>query len=172
MLCTPWGIGELGLDYARAKDPAAREHQARVFRAQLALSRELELPIVIHCVRAYEEIFRLLKADGISRRGGMIHGWSGHPDALPTAQALGLMISFSSLFTRSKKVAQAARQTPIDGLLLETDSPDQPLEAGTRNEPAALVDIAQRLAELRAESARELLQAGLDNATRLFGLEG
>jgi len=171
-LSTPWGLGELGLDYAKAKDPEAREHQVRIFRAQLALSRELELPVVIHCVRAYEDLFRWIIADGISARGGMIHGWSGHADWLSAALKLGLKISYGSLITRSKKVAEAAKKTPIDALLLETDSPDQPLRPGARNEPAALIDIAEQMAELRPESPQQLLQAGRDNGTRLFGLEG
>lgn len=168
--CTPYGIGEIGLDFATATTPTARDQQSRVFRAQLALARELELPVIIHCVRAHEAVYRLLKSDGLSARGGMIHGWSGHGNLVQAALDLDLLISFNGLITRSNKIADAARRVPLRKLLLETDSPDQPLAPGLRNEPAQLVSIADRLATIRGESASRLLEAGRENGTRLFGL--
>jgi TatD DNase family protein len=167
---TSCGIGEIGLDFATAKTPPSQEQQQHVFRSQLALARELDLPVIIHCVRAYPALFSLLQSDGLPARGGMLHGWSAHVNLLQEALDLGLMVSVNSLITRSPKIAEAASQIPLTHLLLETDSPDQPLLPGQRSEPAHLIILAKRLAALRTESANMLLEAGRENGARLFGL--
>jgi TatD DNase family protein len=70
------GIGEIGLDTLHG----GWENQRRGFRDQLAIARERELPVVLHCVRAYPELLALLERDGVPRAGGMMHAWSGPPD--------------------------------------------------------------------------------------------
>jgi TatD DNase family protein len=169
-LHTPWGIGEIGLDYYRSESKEIRRQQRHVFREQLALARELELPVIIHCVRAYPDLFTLIQQDGLSSRGGMIHGWSGSKELGQQALKLGLMLSFNSLFLRSPKVALTLKNLPLDALLLETDSPDQCIEVGRRNEPSELIKLAENIATFRPESADMLLHSSSLNAAKLFGL--
>ena len=145
------GMGEIGLDYARAKTQPQRRHQQRLFRAQLRLARERNLPVAIHCVRAFPETLSLLKRDGLPEAGGMIHGWTGAAHFVEPATELGLHISIGPLVTHSQAthVRRAAQITPLERLCLETACPDQPLRPGGRGEPSDLVSIAQVVAQLR-----------------------
>ena len=169
---SPYGLGELGLDYARAKTQAARLKQQRFLREQIAIAARHDLPLILHAVRALHDLTRILKTEGIPARGGMIHSWSGSPEQAVQVLQMGLHISFSSLVFRSPKVAATARLVPPERLLIETDSPDQPLRPGERNEPAALRNIAEYIGSLRDESTTTILNLTHANAVRLFGLEG
>jgi TatD DNase family protein len=104
---------------------------------------------VLHIVRAGPEALRVLRADGLPRAGGMVHGCSLAADLVPAYLALGLQLSFGSAITRSGRAAAALRAVPDDRLLLETDCPDQPLHPGTRGEPADLPSILAAAAALR-----------------------
>ncbi|MCB9681632.1 MAG: TatD family hydrolase [Alphaproteobacteria bacterium] len=165
---TPHGIGETGLDHARATDDAQRALQRRVFRDHLALARERDVPVVLHVVRAYPEALRVMEADGLPAAGGMVHAWSGHPDLVRRALRLGLRLSFGGPLGRSERLARAIVQVPDDALLLETDCPDQPVTPGTRGEPADLLAVATTAAALRAQPVDAVLAASAATATRLF----
>jgi TatD DNase family protein len=166
---TPWGIGETGLDHGRATTPGAQALQRRSLRAHLALARERDVPVVLHVVRAYPEALDVIDADGLPAAGGMVHSWSGPPELVPRAVALGLHLSFCAAFTRSRRVARALAATPGERLLLETDAPDQPLDPGARGEPADLVRIAVHAAAVRGEAAELLLARSAAAVRALFG---
>lgn len=165
---TPHGVGETGLDFARAKDPAARERQRASTRAHLALARARSVPIVLHVVRAYPQITAILKSDGLPGAGAMIHAWSGPTDTLDRLTKLGVCISIGASVSRSSLVAHAAVHTPDDQLLLETDAPDQPWAPGTRGEPRDLIAIAEVVARLRGSTVTRVLDLASANARRLF----
>lgn len=155
----PAAVGEIGLD--RARD--GWDVQVAAFRAQLAVARAIDRPVILHVVRAWPEVRAILLADGLPRAGGMVHGWSGPPDAVPEAEAAGLMISFGTTVLRGRagKVREAARRVSLDRLLLETDSPEH-------GEPAALAEVAAGVAACRGEVVQAIARASSDNATRLF----
>lgn len=162
----PDTIGEIGLDATRAATDAQREHQRRVFRAQLALARELDVPVVLHAVRAMPEVLTILRRDGLPRRGGMVHAWSAPPDLADDAVAAGLYLSFSPLVLkpRAARVRAAAARVPPDRQLVETDAPSG---AGVdRTEPRDLPAVVAEIAALRgvasgvvAASSREAFRS-------------
>ena len=171
-LPVPQAIGELGLDAYTKESQATLPQQERALRAQLALARELDLPLVLHILRTHEPTLRILQADGVPKAGGVVHSYSGSAQLVPRYVRLGLSISFAGALTLpgATRLAEAARAVPSEHLLVETDAPDQTPVARrpAHNEPAFLPDIIEALAILRAESPVALRQLTAANARRLF----
>ncbi len=166
---TPHGLGETGLDFARAKEPHARQRQRRVTAAHLALARVRDVPVVLHVVRAYPQLLSLLSQHPLPAAGGMVHSWSGAPEFIAPALRRGLFVSFSAGVTRSERLQAALRAVPDDRLLLETDCPDQPLRPGTRGEPRDLLVLAAEVARVREAPVEHVLRTTTFNARTLFG---
>ncbi len=164
-------LGEIGLDYYR--DRAPRREQRQLFRAQLGLARELDLPVVIHSRESFADLLVDLLEAGSGLRGVM-HCYSGTWPQARDFLALGLYISIAGPVTypKASKTWQVAAQVPLDRLLLETDCPWLPPQShrGKRNEPAYLSETAARVAELRELPLEALAQATTANAHRLFRL--
>lgn len=158
----PVGLGELGLDRSPRMPPDSWPVQVEVFRAQLALARERDLPVVLHLVRADGAAWDLLRRDGLPRAGGMIHGFSGSVEMARNWLALGLHLSFGRLLGRA---GRAVVEVPGERLLVETDAPD-----GAPEGPSALPRLARPLAALRGEEAGTLLARSEKNLRRLFRL--
>lgn len=164
-------IGEIGLDYYRNDAPP--ELQAEVFRRQLALARELHLPVVIHSREAPDDTIRILQehARGVA---GVMHSFSGTWDYAAACLEAGFLISFSGpvTFPRATSLHEVARRAPLDAILVETDSPylsPHPLR-GKRNEPARVRLVAERVAVLREMALADLATAVWHNAACLFGV--
>ena len=161
-------VGETGLDFYR--DYAPRAAQTRLFRAQLALAAELELPVVVHTRAADEDTAELLREfDGTV----VMHCFSA-PELLPVALDRGYYVSFAGnvTFPKAEDLREAATQVPADRILSETDCPylaPQPLR-GRPNEPANVVHTVAALAAARGETTESLAAQIDDNATRAFGL--
>jgi TatD DNase family protein len=163
-------FGEIGLDYHDNFAPP--EVQREVFVRQLGLAREAGLPVVIHSREAWQDTVSLIAAhwpaDG---PGGIFHCFSGGPAEAEDALELGFHLSFSGIVTFPKAVAvqEAARLTPGDRILVETDAPYlAPVpHRGKRNEPAHVVHTARRLAELRGVSCEEIAAQTTENWRRL-----
>jgi TatD DNase family protein len=162
------GIGETGLDWVRATTDRQRERQLQSFRHHIDIAQRRQLPLVLHCVRAYDELLEILAETGA--HPGMVHSWSGPAAGIGPALELGLYVSFGASLTRSARIRDAAREVPIERLLIETDCPDQPLQRGTRGEPAHLVDIAKAVALARQCEPEAILHQTAVNAQRLFGM--
>ncbi|MCB9778844.1 MAG: TatD family hydrolase [Alphaproteobacteria bacterium] len=167
----PVALGELGLDRSRAVPADSRSRQRRAFRHQLALARAVDLPVVLHIVRAHGEALEILRSDGLPSSGGMVHSASTPADLVPAFLSLGLHLSFAGNVTRHDKARAAAACVPLDRLLAETDAPDQP-PAGhdAPNRPALLPEIVAALAAVHAVPAERLGRHCADNARRLFRL--
>lgn len=162
-------IGEIGLDYY--KNYAPREAQLVIFRAQLELARQVELPVVIHLREAAPELLaELRRLPGLR---GVLHSFTGDAELARQIEALGFYLSLNGIVTFSKEssLRQAAQHISRERLLLETDSPYlAPVPwRGKRNEPLYLIQVAQFVAELRGLTREELAQATSANARRLFG---
>lgn len=165
-------IGECGLDFLRARTTSQREHQLQVFRAQLELARETGLPLTIHCVKAHGPMIDLLRERPTPP--SVMHAFSGSAEVARACVAAGHYVSFAGnlLLAKARKVVEAAVAVPDDRLLIETDTPDQtpPARRPADNEPAFIVDIAQRLAELRECSVEAIAAITFANAERVFRL--
>jgi TatD DNase family protein len=165
-------IGEIGLDYHW--DTVPRDAQAQAFLAQLALAREMNLPVIIHCREAYGDLLALLRAHGGGLAGLLLHAFAGGREELDAALALGAYIGIGGPVTYPKAHAlrEVVRAIPLDRLVLETDAPYLAPQAhrGRRNEPAYLAEIAHQVAALRGLSVDEIAQITLDNGRRLFRL--
>jgi TatD DNase family protein len=162
-------VGEIGLDYYYNHSP--RERQQEVFRRQLDLAGEADLPVIIHNREAHQDLFHLLQAAGKQYRG-VLHAYSGSTEMLPGFLALGFHISIGGpvTFKNARKLPEVVKAMPIDRLLLETDAPyltPHPYR-GRRNEPAYLLHTAGRVAELKGMSREELAVCTTENAFRVF----
>ncbi len=145
--------GEIGLDYHY--DFAPRDVQQRVFRAQVAAARTLGMPIVIHTREAWADTLAILREEGAGEIGGIFHCFTGSEDEAREALDAGFCLSFSGIatFPKAENIRAAARLTPPDRLLTETDAPFlAPVPyRGKRNEPAYVVEVTRALAETRGE---------------------
>lgn len=164
----PCGVGEIGLD-RRGNEP---ELQTAIFRAQLAFARERGRPVVLHIVQRDGEGLAIARRDGLPPRT-LVHGFTASAEAAQAWIELGAHISLGGGAARpnARRARAAARIIPDERLLLETDAPDQALPDGSsRNEPAALVQIAQAIAALRQQPDEQVLERASANARRLFDL--
>ena len=162
-------IGEIGLDYHW--DRAPHDAQERLFRAQLALARAVDLPVVIHSRDAQADTIRILN-DAARNQSGVMHSFSGDWAYAEACLEVGFMLSFSGPVTFPKATAlhEVARQVPLDRMLTETDCPylaPHP-QRGKRNEPAYVRLVAERLAALRDQPLDLVAEAVWANAEQLF----
>jgi len=171
---TPAAIGEIGLDFTDTFPN--RKIQESVFMIQLAMAKDLGLPVSIHIRKAWDSFIGILKELGPLPSGGLIHSFSGSADMVPIFERYNLYISFSGSLTNpsSKKVHKALQAVSFNRILLETDSPDllprSCLFAGDRvNTPENLIIIAHAAADILNKPTQELVQQTLDNGIELFG---
>ena len=166
-------VGEIGLDYYYDNSP--RDQQRAAFIEQMGIAAAAGKPIVIHTREAWEDTWRLLAEHWAPRGlGGIMHCFSGGPEEARRALDLGFYLAFGGVVTYPKadQVREAARLTPLNRLLVETDAPylaPVPLR-GKRNEPAYVLETARRLAEIRGESLEVLAKATTDNFSLLTRL--
>jgi TatD DNase family protein len=167
-------IGETGLD--RYRDHTPFPVQQDYFDRHLALARDLDLPVIIHCRESQDDIIAQLERQGGPTRG-VLHSFTGTWDHAQAFLALGLHVSFAGMITFTNKnldpLRDVAARVPLDRLLVETDSPylsPHPCR-GRTNEPARVALTAARLAEMRGVSLDDLARATTENARRLFGLD-
>lgn len=163
-------IGEIGLDYYWDKSP--HNVQEQVFREQLALAREIGLPVVIHSRDAREDTLRILR-DAARGQPGIMHSFSGDWEFAAACLDVGFLLSFSGpvTFAKASDLHDVARHAPLDAILTETDCPfltPHPMR-GKRNEPARVRLVAEQLARLRNLPLETLAAAVWKNAAQIFG---
>ena len=162
-------IGETGLDCYR--DRAPLDQQQASLRAHLALARELDLPVILHCRDAAEPLFVVLRSEPPCR--GVMHCFSGGLEEAREALDLGLFVSFAGPLTYPKNdlLRSVAKFVPADRMVVETDAPFLPPQPfrGKRNEPAYVVHTLQVLANVRGLSLEDAAAITFANAVALFG---
>ena len=177
-------VGEIGLDYYRESTPRLLQQSA--LRRLLALAREADKPVILHCRQeesagtsgqggqAYRDLFAILRECMPLPIRGVVHCFSGDMEAADTALELGLYLSFAGVltFTKAGALREVARQVPFDRVLLETDAPflaPQPYR-GKRNESAFLEALVKTWAELKDLSEEDVRRVTSVNAHHLFGV--
>lgn len=163
--------GECGLDFYYDNSP--RDVQIAAFRDQLRLAREADLPVIVHSRDAADETLEILSMEWRgSRRAIVFHCFSYDDLVASRAAALGSVISFSGIvtFKNAQGVREAATNTPLDSILVETDCPFlAPVpHRGKRNEPAFVVEVAREIAALRGISEQEVHRATTATFRRVF----
>lgn len=145
-------IGEIGLDFAHG---ASREEQFRLLREQLALAEGRSLPVVLHCVRAFEPMMEELRKYRL--RAVIFHGFIGSPEQAQRALDRGYYLSFGERTFRSPKTVEALRSAPVNRIFCETDESD-----------TAITTIYRRVAEARGTDIETLTAALLGNYKTIF----
>ena len=164
-------VGEIGLDYHWAENPP-KEHQWDVLRRQLALTVELDLPVIIHDRDAHADTFAIVSEFPTLR--GVFHCYSGSVELARELWKRGWYVGFDGPLTykNARKTVEVAAEAPLDRILIETDSPylsPVPLR-GTRNDSRNLVHVAAKLAEVRGMTPEEVIALTAENGKRLFGI--
>ena len=145
-------VGEIGLDFAY---DVPREIQISIFRAQLTLAEQHKKAVVLHCVRAFEEVMKVLADYNLP--AVIFHGFIGSPEQAQRAVTQGYYLSFGERIFRSPKTIEAMRSTPLSHLFVETDESSTPIEK-----------IYAKLAELRGIPTDDLTTATEENFKRIF----
>jgi TatD DNase family protein len=167
-------IGETGLDYFRMLSP--RDQQLRSLEHQLALARDLNLPIILHNRDSHADLMALLREHAQGLRG-VFHCFSGDRQMAEECLAFpGFYLSFAGPVTyrANTALAEVAAWAPLERVLVETDSPyltPHPFR-GRRNEPKQVALVAAKLAELRGLPLDTIADITTSNARALFGLDG
>ena len=165
-------IGEIGLDYYWKENPP-REFQQRVFRAQLALAWELDLPVIVHDREAHGDCLSIIREFPQVR--GVFHCFSGSAEMAKELVGLGWMISFTGALTykNARKAVEAAQAVPLDRIMIETDSPYMaPVPCrGERCHSGLARHTCERLAELRGISPEECARITFENGTEFYQLQ-
>ena len=163
-------VGEIGLDY-HWLDACPKERQQEVFAAQLALAKELSLPVAVHDREAHADTLRFLQE---YQPAGVVHCYSGSWEMAQELLKLGLYLGIGGVvtFKNARHVVEVAQKMPLDRLLLETDAPYMaPVpHRGKRNDSSLIALVAEKIAELRGTTAEEILTAARENTKTLFGI--
>ena len=161
-------IGEIGLDYHYEDIP--REIQQQAFRSQMALARELGLPVIVHEREAHEDGMKIVEE--FPDVTGVFHCYSGSAEMAKWLVKRGWYIGFTGVLTfkNARKAIEVASSIPLDRLVLETDCPYMAPEPfrGKRNDPGRLYRMAEKLAEIRGLSVEEIHAVTLENGKRLY----
>lgn len=164
-------IGEIGLDYHYEDIP--RGTQRQTFRAQMALARELGLPVIVHEREAHEDGMRIIEE--FPTVTGVFHCYSGSLEMARILIRRGWYIGFGGVLTfkNARRAVEVAAEIPLERIVLETDCPYMSPEPfrGKRNDPTRLHLVAERLAALRGCSPEEIEAATLENGKRLYRME-
>jgi TatD DNase family protein len=163
-------IGETGLDYHRLSGDL--EWQRERFRTHIRAARKCRKPLVIHTRDAAEDTLRIMREEGASEVGGVMHCFTETQEVADGALALGFHISFSGIvtFKNATQLKEVARQVPLERLLVETDSPYlAPVpHRGKTNRPGLVRHVAEEVARLRGIAFEDLAEATTRNFFRLF----
>jgi len=166
-------IGETGLDYFHVKSDS--EWQRDRFRTHIRAARQAQKPLIIHTRDAREDTLRILREENAAEVGGVMHCFTEDVDMAEQCIAMNFLISMSGIvtFKNAKQIHEVAQRVPLDKLLVETDSPYlAPVPyRGKSNEPAYVLHVAERIAELREISLQEVAKQTTENFYRLFKLK-
>ena len=164
-------IGEIGLDYHYEDIP--REIQLKAFRAQMALARELDLPVIVHERDAHEDGMKVV--DEFPDVKGVFHCYSGSAEMAKELIKRGWYIGFTGVLTfkNARKAIEVASAIPLDRIVIETDCPYMSPEPfrGKRNDPGKIYRMAEKLAEIRGVTPEEIQRITVENGKKLYRID-
>ena len=166
-------IGEVGLDYHHFNEEDNIEElkakQKEILLGFISLANELEKPVIIHCWDAYEDLYEILKASPV-KKIGVIHSFVGGYKTANKFIELGYLIGLNGVITYSDSFHKLLKEIPLENIVVETDCPYlAPVpQKGERNEPANVLYVAEKIAEIKQISAEEVAKITTQNAKKLF----
>ena len=164
-------IGEIGLDYYYEDIP--RDIQKNAFRMQMALAKELDMPVIIHEREAHDDGMRIVKEFPTVK--GVFHCYSGSAEMARQLVNMGWYIGFTGVLTfkNARKAVETAASIPLDRIVIETDCPFMSPEPfrGRRNDPSRVLYMAQKLAEIRGIDPEEAQRITFENGKRLYRID-
>lgn len=172
------GIGECGLDYFRS-EVGTKEKQKEVFKKQIELALEVNKPLMLHIrdngkVEAYQDVIDILKEYKVNHPNlrGDVHFFAGTIDIVNQFLELGFTFSFTGAITYGHNYDEVIKHIPLDRILSETDCPFvAPVPyRGKRNEPAFVVEVVKKIAEIKGLLVEEVAPQLLENSKKLFGI--
>ncbi|UCH04448.1 MAG: TatD family hydrolase [Candidatus Thorarchaeota archaeon] len=176
-LTKPKAIGEIGLDYTSldlesAKGEAVRKRQQKLFRKQILMAREFDLPVVIHAAEADRDLLGILEEQHAEEIGGMIHGCSCGRETRERLLDMGFLLSFGPSQLERPETLEMVKQTPAEHLLTETDAPAwlRFPDTSVEFQPADVSEVAGKLARMKGMELGDFANAVLKSATSLFNL--
>lgn len=171
-------VGEVGLDYYRTPEPEKQKIQKERFIQFLDLATKYKKPVVIHCRDAQKGSEGLAHRDAIEilkgcKLSGVAHSFTGTREEAEAYINLGFYLGFNGIVTFTDQYNELIEEAPLDKILLETDAPYlAPVPyRGQRNEPAYVVEVAKKIAELKNISLDETITQTTKNAEKLFGID-
>lgn len=172
-------IGEIGLDYFNLENIELKKYQKKLFIAQLELASELKLPVVIHTRDAEEDTLKIIE-DWIIKykpaKIGVIHCYTGKKEFAQKLLKLGFYIGFTGFITFEQEkfnhIRESLKIVPVEKLLIETDAPYLAPEPhrGKTNEPAFVVEVAKKIAEIKELTVEEIANVTDKNTKTLFNI--
>lgn len=176
-------IGEIGLDYFNFGEKISSEQkdaQKKLFIAQLKLAGELSLPIIFHVRDAWDDFFEILekqKSENGHYPSGVVHCFTGNEETARIISNLGIYVGFTGFVTFEQEkfddIREAVKIIPLDRILIETDAPFLAPEPyrGKTNEPAYVLEIARKIADLRGDSLENIAEATYKNTKKVFNIK-
>ncbi len=165
-------IGEIGLDYYWEENPP-KELQQQVFRAQMALARELKLPVIVHDREAHADSLAMIRE--FPEVKGVFHCFSGSAEMAKELVKTGWMISFTGVLTykNARKAVEAAEAVPIESIMIETDAPYMaPVpHRGKRSDSSMVLHICETLAQIKGISVEDCARITTENGKRFFQIK-
>lgn len=166
-------LGETGLDFRPHVMKESEGLQIEIFENQIELAKAFEKPLVLHIVQAHEKAIQIFDIWGVPGRTGLVHAFNGSYETAKKYIDKGFLISVGGAITyeKNRKLQDCIRKIPLEYLLIESDSPDQP-PAGWEglNESFSIYNVAEKIGIIRNLSVFEVLEINTSNFKRLFRL--
>ncbi len=164
-------IGEVGMDFSKECEEIDKMRMRKVFVRFINLAKELNLPLVIHARDAFKEVLEILKE--LKAQRVCLHCFSGSEGILKEALRMGYFISFATNVCYTKKHPRLAEKTPIERMLLETDSPwlDPENPKSLTNRPWKIFYSAKVISEIKKIPPEKVLEITTKNAIEFFNLK-
>ena len=166
-----YAVGEIGIDLHWDKSTLAIQQEA--FRRQIKLAKKYKLPIVIHCRKAFDEIFDILEEEKSDDLFGIFHCFTGNLEQAKRALSYNLKLGIGGVVTfKNGKIDKFLNEIPLKEIVLETDGPylsPTPFR-GKRNEPEYLIKVAEKLAEIYEKPLAEIAEITTQNSKDIFGI--
>lgn len=174
-------IGEIGLDYyykpkTKKKLEQFKEKQRETFLKQLNLAKELNLPVILHCRMAHDDLIQTIRQSNISAINGVVHCFTGDERQTQKYLEMGLSFGFNGLIFKKIEGApdwqEIVKKLPLEKILIETDAPylTPPPHEGQRNEPLYIKYVAQKIAGIKNITFEEVARITCQNTKKLFNI--